>query len=231
MSFESSPPSNAEQNEDVSEREQIKEAIFLTYIHSKLLDAFFDSLEDVVESDQELEEWRLAMADIPADHLNALLAMPYELRRRRLEVLRGRIADGKPVVSVVVQAAAEAYAHGYKVGYHASPHKVSPTIDSKTGREAWTIDGREVDHRDSDHSRAYYSTDLAHLYHRKNPKYLYLVRAETGEESTHNPDNNGSWGRAGKLDVIAAVDYQESMEEVDRRYQEYLRNLTEESPA
>ncbi len=202
--------------EEVDEQ-LLRESFFLSCANEALLDAFEEELEDIDGiTDEDLTAWRDALTELDETHLNAFLSMPYELRKRRLGAL---VAEARRVgIEHVVKKEADlAFSKGFQVAYHCSPNENKP--DGKTG--SWTIDGKEQDHRDNDIGMAYYSFDLANLYRKKNPKYIYLVRADTGADTSHRQDGDGAWGRAPKLDIIAKLDFNETMEEVEQRLSLY----------
>lgn len=226
MSFERMEQLQSLQKETLDESE-LRESFFLSYTNEALLDTFEEELEDVDDiTDEELTAWRDALTELDENHLKAFLSMPYELRKRKLQALvaESRRAD---IVTVVKKEADLAFSKGFTVAYHCSPNENKPDIESG----AWTIDGREQDHRDNDLGMAYYSFNLANLYRKKNPKYIYVVRADVGEDSAHRKDGDGAWGRAPKLDVIAKIDFNQSMEEVERRlslYKKQQKNTRDE---
>ena len=75
----------------------------------------------------------------------------------------------------------------------------------------WDIKGTEKDHRDDDRNMAYYSTKYRHLFKKKGPKFVYIVRTEP---QTHKTD--GNWSRAGKLSVVTRVPFEEVFEYVEK---------------
>ncbi len=206
------------------DEQEFREGVFLTYVHEQLLDTFEDALCEVPDiDDDEVEEWKDALLVLDDVHLSAFLAVPHEMLQRRLNALvtKGR-REG--VQKTVIEAADDFYKRGYRVAYHCSPSNSEP--DPET--DAWTIDGREADHRDKDIGMAYYSFDLKNLYRKKNPKYLYLIRADVSEETSHRQDGNLDWGRAPKLDVLTKVDYQDAMKRVEKRVEDYKKGIEKE---
>ncbi len=199
--------------------EQVREDIFRSIVNRKLLESFEDALGEA-DLDDHIDEWGAALTALAGqspEYLSALLAVPHELKVRRVQALQNKVTEDTSLEQVLMDAAIEAYNEGYRVGYHASPHDIKPTKDPKTGRETWSISGYENDHRDDDLSMAYYSTNFESMYRRKNPKKVYLIRAHQSPEGGHRQDNDGAWGRAPKLDVIDVIDYAKTMEEVEKR--------------
>jgi hypothetical protein len=71
---------------------------------------------------------------------------------------------------------------------------------------------------------AYYSLDFENFY-RKNPtaKYLYTVRAEVGDDSSHKKDTSNNWGRASRLSIITELNLHETQEKIQEALNEKNR--------
>ncbi len=91
------------------------------------------------------------------------------------------------------------------MGYHTSPHDIKPDDSGH-----WNIKGFEQDHRDSDLSKAYYSTKYRHLFKKRDPKFIYIVGTDP---HTHGTD--GNWSRAGMLSIVARVPFSDVVEYVE----------------
>jgi hypothetical protein len=200
---------------------ELREILFLSYVNERLLETFEEALWELPEmSEEKILEWKKALSTLDDERLNAFLAIPHEVMRRRIEAL-SRAATHTKLVDVVAMEASHAFECGHRVAYHCSHTEQNPRVGTSTNTMEWTIDGREPDHRDNDVGMAYYSLDLAHLYRSKRPNYVYLVRADVRDDGTHKRDDNGAWGRAPKLDVITRVNFQEAMSEVEQRAERY----------
>ncbi|MDP2815046.1 MAG: hypothetical protein Q8O19_00010, partial [Rectinemataceae bacterium] len=114
--------------------------------------------------------------------------------------------------SMIDELLERARKYGFTLGFHLSPIDIRPGKDG-----SWMIKGTEKDHRHDDRAMAYYSTDYSHRYLKKPSRYLYVIRAETGEDTSHYPDNDGTWGHASSLAVIDQVDMQSLEKEMDQR--------------
>ncbi|MBP9750043.1 MAG: hypothetical protein KBD21_04925 [Candidatus Pacebacteria bacterium] len=204
---------------------KLREAFFLSYVNRQLLDVFEDALWELPDmTDAEFQRWQGALALLDEEHLNAFLSTPHELVEQRIEALRKKMLQGE-IMSIVQEEAQRVYERGYRVAYHCSPTEHNP-VKSRGDSVSWTIDGREPDHRDDDVGMAYYSMDLGHLYRKKNPNYIYLVRADVGGDSGHRRDNDGAWGRAPKLDVITRIDFKEALCAVEDAVTEFRKQNT-----
>lgn len=228
MSPESIHP--AEDFEESLDKQHLRESIFVSVINEKLLEEFEDALYESEFEEEEVEEFKKNLESYSFEDIKQILSLPYEIRVRRLAVLKKNISEGKMTIAGAIERLkSDAAKEGYTLGYHVSDAEVIPRKDAKTGSEAWIIDGKEEDHRDDDLPMAYYSTDLEHMYRKKRARYMYLVRAHTGENSPHRQDNDGAWGRASKLDVIARLDLEGVMGEVNRREKDYQKDSDEQA--
>ncbi len=202
--------------ENLENREKMLEDSFLSVVYERVIESMSEALEEAGFSPEDERMFRKSLSTLPVVEIGGVLSMPYELRQRRLPKLFEKMKEGMSIADIVQQLASEARERGFRLGYHMSNFDIAP-LPKKEGGESWTVDGKEQDHRDADLPMAYYSTDLANLYAKKRARFLYIVRAETAAGTTHKQDNDGSWGRAPKLDVVDKLNYEDVMREVRAR--------------
>lgn len=200
--------------EDVSEvenleetsAEKIKDTLFDQYMKQKLIEDFFDELHEYLDEDF-VDEMRGELANYDDDDIYATLSLPKELRYRKFtdfqKQLESEDKDPKELMKNFIEASKR---HGFGIGYHTSPNDIKPDDQGR-----WTIKGSENDHRDDDLSKAYYSTKYRHLFKKRDPKFIYIVRTDP---STHRTD--GNWSRAGMLSVVARVPFGDVVEYVEK---------------
>ena len=186
--------------------ERVLEDAFMTEVQDRILESFSDALEDSGFTAEETEQFRAQLSQLSLSDVQGVLSMPHELRERRFPKFLARVHAGESITTIVQDLVREARERGFTIGYHMSNSDILP----RKGKEstAWVIDGKEQDHRDNDLPMAYYSTSLQSLYGSKRARFLYIVRADTGRETTHKQDNDGTWGRATKLDIVDKLDYE-----------------------
>ncbi len=195
-------------------REALRNQIFDQLVASKVLESFHDDIEEADISPEAYEEIHSTFAQLSEDNKREVLAIPAELRpklfQQYAEQLKAGTIDGSGVVLDILQKAKK---YGFTIGFHLSPHDVVPSKDG-----AWHIRGTEPDHRHNDLPMAYYSLDYAHRYLKKPSRYLYVIRAELGENSAHYRDNDRSWGHAPSLSIVDQIDMQALEKEMDERF-------------
>lgn len=194
-------------------REKLRDRIFDQLVAGKVLDTFMDELDDCDFPDAGLEEIALAFGELSEADKRAVLAIPAQLRpqvfKRYADMVRSGAMTGRTMIADALQ---KAQRYGFTLGFHLSPIDIRPGKDG-----SWMIKGTEKDHRHDDRAMAYYSTDYSHRYLKKPSRYLYVVRAETGENTSHYPDNDGTWGHASSLAIIERVDMPALEKEMETR--------------
>ncbi len=201
----------------VESRDKILEDAFLTSVQGRILESFSEALEEGGFTSDEENEFRSELSKLSLKDLNGVLSMPHELKQMRLPRLHERVESGMSVHEIVMQLVKEAQERGFTIGYHMSASDIKPKPGGMARPDSWTIDGKEQDHRDNDMPMAYYSTSLSHLYGKKRARFLYIIRSEMGEHTTHKQDNDGAWGRATKLDIVEKLEYEDVMKEARMR--------------
>jgi hypothetical protein len=208
-----SPPSPQSSHEaERSRREELREELFQTLVAGKVLEEFLDDLFEAGIEGDALKAIGDAFAKLSENNKLAVLAIPASLRPRRFATLAQKMEKGEITAEEIIESIrTEALEKGYTVGYHLSP------ADIKPGKDDWSVQGTEADHRDGDLPRAYYSLSYRDRYLKKPMRFLYVIRANVSENSEHRQDNNGSWGRASTLPIVAKIDMIEVEKELDER--------------
>jgi hypothetical protein len=205
-------------------REGSKEAIFSSLVINHVLETTEESLENTDYDDNEIEAFKETLAGLSSEEIKGVLSLPYELRETVFASYKKRIENGDCTPERMVdELNTLAKEHGFTIGYHASNINIDPEISAHNMPKKWNIIGYEMDDRD-DVSMAYYSLDYENVYRKHAGKYLYLVRAETGEQTSHKKDLSNNWGRAPQLSVIEKIDIREFDEKTEKIYQELSKN-------
>lgn len=192
------------------DREEVKDYLYDQFMKQKLIDIFFDDLSEYIDDPDSNEMRETLLAEDDAS-IYAALSLPYELRKRKFKEFKEKIEmDGQDASELMKELVELSKKYGFGVGYHTSPAEIRPNVNGE-----WSIKGTEPDHRDNDVNMAYYSTKYRHIFRKKNPRFIYIVRTDP---STHKGD--GVWSRAGSLSVVGAVPFSE--------VNEYMRETLEE---
>jgi hypothetical protein len=183
-------------------RENLRDQIFDQLVSARVLDTFMDGLDDCDFPDSALEEITTTFNELSEADKRAVLAIPAQLRPQVFKRYAGMVRSGAMTGRTMIEDALQkAERYGFTFGFHLSPIDIHPGKDG-----SWMVKGTEKDHRHDDRAMAYYSTDYSHRYLKKPSRYLYVIRAETGENTSHYPDNDGTWGHASSLAIIEQVD-------------------------
>jgi hypothetical protein len=199
-------------------KERLRDGLFHQLIASRVLDDFDDDLACADFPEEAHEEFEREFAALSEDDKRAVLAVPAQLRPiqfgKYAERLNRGEMSGKDVLMDMLQKAKR---YGYTLGFHLSLYDIKPAPDG-----SWYIRGTEPDHRHNDLPMAYYSMDYSNRYDQKRVQYLYVIRAETGENTSHYQDNDGTWGHASNLSIISQIDMQEVEKQLDERFKETI---------
>ena len=199
ISLEQTEPELDQHIEDFrGSHEDLKDMLFDVYMKQQLLEDFFETLAGYVD-EADVDEIRELMAGYSNTEVYAALSLPHELRERKFAEFEQRIAAGEEATEVMKQFIAVSNKYEFGVGYHTSPIDIRP---DETGK--WLIKGTEADHRDDDLMMAYYSSQYRHLFKKRHPKFIYIVRTEP---QTHKTD--GNWSRASSLSVVGRVPFED----------------------
>ena len=216
MGLESFPKKKARLEVDPKVREALRNEIFDQLIAGKVLDTFLDELDEQAFTESDIEDIVSSFSRLSEHDKKAVLAIPAQLRPQMFARFAAKFQSGTfSGQDMVNELLEKATTHGFTLGFHLSPADIRPEKDG-----SWIIKGTEKDHRHNDRTMAYYSMDYSHRYLRKPSRYLYVIRAETGEQSSHYPDNDGSWGHASSLAIVEQIDMKSLENEMDRRLQE-----------
>lgn len=195
------------------ERERLRNRIFDQLVAARVLDTLSEELEDAHFDAATVAQIEETFAELSESDKRAVLAIPAQLRPNLFKRYREQVSDGLiDGRSIIADILSKANRYGFTLGFHLSPHDIRPEKDG-----SWNIRGTERDHRHNDLPMAYYSTDYAHRYLKKPVRFLYVIRAETGEHTSHYPDNDGTWGHASSLAIVDSIDMHELEQEMDRK--------------
>ncbi len=186
--------------------ENIKDDLFDSYMLQRLTQNFFENLEDYLDV-KDIDEMRGVLAMQDDDDIYAALSLPHELCERKFSQFEKALDEGTSTpTELITELINVSKKHSFSIGYHTSPNDIKP---DKNGR--WSIKGTEKDHRDNDNVMAYYSRHYRHLFKKKGPKFVYIVRTEPGSHKT-----DGNWSRASELSIVAAVPFEDVFHFVER---------------
>jgi hypothetical protein len=194
--------------------EDVKDVIFDEFMKQQLIEDFFHTLEDFLDK-SDIDTMRKVLVGYKENEIYAALSLPHELRERKFAEFAQKINSGIPASNLMSELVEASSRYQFGVGYHTSPYDIKPDASGR-----WNIKGTERDHRDDDRMMAYYSKKYRHLFKKKNPAFVYIVRTEP---QTHKTD--GNWSRAGELSVVAQVSFEKVFDFVEKT----SRNLDKKS--
>ena len=172
----------------------------------QLFEDFFDELEGYISKD-DADEMRGILSLFNDEDISATLSLPHELRERKFtefeNALKNHTSTPKDLIEKMVKVSSK---YNFGIGYHTSPNEIRPDENGH-----WSIKGTESDHRDGDRAMAYYSKKYRHLFKKKNPQFVYIVRTEP---DTHKSD--GNWSRATELSIVTSVPFKDVFEYVEK---------------
>lgn len=201
-----------------AEREKLKEQIFSSIVFDRLVSRYEGLMVDLDFSEEDIDEYKRKLTLLGEEDEKRVLAIPYELQKTFFSKMKARVDTGEITVGEAIDALnLFAQEKGYTMGYHASKYDIQKT--NNAGRETWSIQATEVDDRD-DMKMAYYSLDYSHVFRKRHPRYMYVVRAEMGDSTAHKKDLSNNWGRAASLSVVERFD----IREIDMLVDNELRN-------
>jgi len=212
-------PKHANQFE--KDTESMKDYIFNEYMKQHLVEDFFDELNEYLDEAQ-VDAMRGVLASLGEDDkkIISVLSLPKELRVRTFEVFEKEINEGRDASEVMKSYIEKVSKYNFGIGFHTSPVDIAPNENMEN---QWVIKGTEADHRDDDRMMAYYSTQYRHLFKKRNPNFIYIVRTDP---SYHKTD--GNWSRADSLSVIMRVPFEEVYQSVEKDAKEIsLQNILE----
>lgn len=199
------------ENQETEDTLESEESIFDVLIKGEIIDVFINDFEDAGFEKEEIDEFLTKLKSLDEDSIKRVLSMPDELRKRNFPLFKQKIEDGEMQVSEIVDRLLEiGLKNGFSLGYHISKYDIQKEGDK------WEIKATELDDRD-DRKMAYYSLDYKNLYRADRGTKLYVVRAETGDNSTHKRDTKNNWGRANSISIICKIDLASIGEEIEKR--------------
>ena len=189
-----------------------KEAIFNVLVINEIISAFSEDLDEAGFETEQISEVEKEIESCSEEDVKSVLSLPRELRLRNFPLYLKDIVSGKKTIhEIVLELTSIARRNHYTVGYHASNNNIFPIGND------WQISGKELDDRD-DMSMAYYSLDYKNIFRTNRFKWLYIVRAQTGEDSTHKKDTSNNWGRAPSLPIVSQINLNNIEEQVESIY-------------
>lgn len=207
----------------------LKETIFRTVVLSRIREDFEEALWQADFSEENVEEYQQALLNLPEDKASKIFTTPWEIRGRFLREFKAKIDHKEATVTDMVnQLYQMAEKKGYELGFHLTSKDIEPSQGAR-GPE-WDIVGYDFDDRD-ERPMAYYSLDYKNLFRKKRGTNLYVVRAETGPETTHKRDTSNNWGRAGRLAIIERMNVGDIDDEVEAALKELKKEKSEEEAA
>lgn len=177
--------------------EEIRDEVFREYMRQQLITDFFVELEEYVDEGS-VEVMRNMLTELDDEEIYAVMSLPHELRERKFSEFHKKISEGARPADLFKRLITISIKYGFNIGFHTSPHDIRPDAEGR-----WSIKGTERDHRDGDRTMAYYSKKYRHLFKKKNPQYIYIVRTEP---DTHKTD--GNWSRASELSIVGRVPFE-----------------------
>ena len=194
------------------DNQKFREYCFIKAVNERIIDDFVESLENVIDDDEFIGDVLDAINGYSVDDQKRILSLPQSIREKRFLFVYNTIFqvsgkhDAKEFVRFLLE---DAQKGGFTIGYHVSPRVIAPEGND------WYVRGTEMDDRDNMHM-AYYSMDYTNLVRKNRGDFLYVIRAESGENSSHKKDNSNNWGRANALSIVSAID----LSEIDQRMED-----------
>jgi hypothetical protein len=204
------------ERETVEEAFSKKEHIFDVLVINEIISAFSDDLLDAGFEKEEVDKIEKEIESYSEQDIKGILSLPKELRLRKFPEYLKDIENGKKTFQdMVVDLTSIAKRNSYTLGFHATNNEIF-----SNGNE-WEITGTELDDRDN-MSMAYYSLDYRNIFRAHRFKWLYIIRAQTEEGSTHKRDTSNNWGRAPSLPIIHEINLVRLDEQVEEIYREQM---------
>lgn len=205
--------------EKLSAHESLENFLFEQYMRSQLVNDFFEQMEEYGISEKTVKDMQDAVSPLGNDEVLAALSLPFEIREKWYSDIERSVESGKETPEDFVQRLVGlGKKYQFTIGYHTSPNDILPDENGQ-----WQIHGTENDHRDNDLSMAYYSNKYRHLFKKKGPKFIYVVRAEKGHRS------DGNWNRAPSLSVVMRLPFEQVVQYVDATVKEIEQNIANKS--
>lgn len=175
---------------------------FEMVVHDQVLNLFDKALKNAGLTDDQIIDFNNNLAEFNSEQINRILAIPFELRNRRLSVLVSYYKNGEdnPAMKFLNEQLETSEENGFALGYHVSSNDFTPKKD-REGNMAWEIQPYELDDR-VNMKMAYYSRTFDSMYLKKPFKYIYIIRSS----DSHRKDNHDKWGYAPFLSVVDRID-------------------------
>ena len=212
VTWEPVRPKNTEDIKSFESEESLKDYLFDQYMKQQVVEDFFTTMDEYLEPD-DVDLVRELLTEYGDEVIYATLSLPHELRPQVFNKMAERIENGEDAKEIFREFVERSSRHNFGIGYHTSPVDVRP---DESG--SWQIKGTEPDHRDNDRMMAYYSDKYRHLYKKKHPKFIYVVRTDP---QTHKTD--GNWSRSDILSVVMRVPFEDVFQYVEKVTRETKR--------
>jgi len=218
-------------NEKISkiDSEREKDHIFDALVMNEIISAFSEDLADAGFEIDQINDFEKQIGSLNEDQIKGVLAIPRELRIRNFPTYLELVNNGsKTIEEIVKEISQHAHEKSYTLGYHVSNNEILKNENE------WVVHGRELDDRDN-RTMAYYSLDYTNIFKTHRCRYLYVIRAQTGDHTDHKRDTSNNWGRASTLPIVHELDLLNINEEVEDVYkkekQEKDESVKEKSAA
>lgn len=185
---------------------KFKDKLFYAYAEQAVMAVFFERLSEFVDHD-DLDKMYKVLSQCAEEEALSAISLPEELSERIFSDFEKRISAGEHAEDVMKSYIDKVAKYKFSYGFHTSPQEIRH--DPQTG--AWTVKGKQKDHRDNDFPMAYYSKQYRHLYKKDGVKYIYVVRASPDDKTDNNWYRNNSLSIITKLDFYKATQYVEGL--------------------
>ncbi len=205
-----------------NKKEYLMDKIISQLICEQVTEVLKDELSELEVEESVLAELEDIIKSYSVEDRLKILSFPAEIRPRvfsaNLNILK--TLGPKDFVKKLFDLAND---NGLGMGYHLSNADIQSTPDNR-----WDITGYEMDDRD-DRPMAYYSEDWLSRYKDKGIRYkfLYMVRSDKSERTSHKVDLNNKWGRADRLSIIEKFNLDELSEEAEDIYNQFIEEKEE----
>lgn len=200
-----------------------KNLCFEMIVHDQVLQLLDKALMTSGLSEDQVADFNNQLANFNSEEINRILAIPYELRERRLSVLVDYYKKDpeNAAANFLNEQLALATEHGFSLGYHVSSQDIRP-VKSREGSLEWNVHPYELDDRVG-MKMAYYSRTFDSMYLKKPFTYIYIIRSS----DSHRKDNNEKWGYAPFLSVVDRIEM--TREEADKKIDYLMDSINKNS--
>lgn len=206
--------------EKTESAKEMKNYAFRAIILNRLLRDAENDMRSAGMTEEQVGEVENFLGGMGMEAGEAFLSVPAEIREKRYADIVKNIEMGSDMEKELAKLMEETMGKKISLGYHITDADIPKSGPANNWN--WSINGYEYDHRDN-LSMAYYSLDHDNLFYKRKGKYVYVVRADLGKDTSHRLDENNRWGRAPRLSIIDRFDIAEIDGEVDEAMEELKR--------